>query len=64
MYGMLYGMVWPYLQHENMVWYGSIASLIHTHWGMYVHQAYITEQLNLFYMIIGLTHYERQTSCT
>ena len=30
MYGMLYGMVWPYLQHENMVWYGSIASLVKT----------------------------------
>ena len=27
MYGMLYGMVWPYLQHESMVWYGSIAFL-------------------------------------
>ena len=27
MYGMLYGTVWPYLQHEKMVWYGAIASL-------------------------------------
>ena len=28
MYGMLYGMVWPDLQHESMVWYGMMASLI------------------------------------
>ena len=30
----------------------------------WVHQAYDTDQLNLFYVIIGLTHYEKQTSCT
>ena len=29
MYGMLCGMVWPYLQHENMVWYGSMAPLVY-----------------------------------
>ena len=29
-----------------------------------VHQAHDTEQLNLFYMMIGLTHHEKQTSCT
>ena len=28
MYGIFYGTVWPYLQHENMVWYGSMASLV------------------------------------
>ena len=27
MYGMLYGMAWPDLQHESMVWYGMMASL-------------------------------------
>ena len=27
MYGMLYGMVWPDLQHECMAWYGSMAPL-------------------------------------
>ena len=30
----------------------------------WVHQAHDTEQLNLFYVIIGLTHYEKPTSCT
>ena len=30
----------------------------------WVHQAHDTEQLNLFYMMIGLTHDEKQTSCT
>ena len=30
----------------------------------WVHQAHDTEQLNLFYMMIGLTHHEKQTSCT
>ena len=29
-----------------------------------VHKAHDTEQLNLFYMLIGLTDYEKQTSCT
>ena len=28
MYGTLYGTVWPYLQHECMVWYGSMAPLL------------------------------------
>ena len=37
MYGMLYGTVWPYLQHENMVWYGSMASLVCTHCHFKVH---------------------------
>ena len=30
----------------------------------WVYQAYDTVQLNLFYMMIGLTHHEKQTSCT
>ena len=30
----------------------------------WVHQAHDTEQLNLFYMMIGLTHHEKQTSCS
>ena len=30
----------------------------------WVHEAHDTEQLNLFYMMIGLTHHEKQTSCT
>ena len=30
----------------------------------WVHQAHDTEQLNLFYMMIGLTTNEKQTSCT
>ena len=30
----------------------------------WVHQAHDTEQLNLYYMMIGLTHNEKQTSCT
>ena len=30
----------------------------------WVHQSHDTEQFNLFYLIIGLTHYEKQTSCT
>ena len=30
----------------------------------WAHQAHDTEQLNLFYVIIGHTHYEKQTSCT
>ena len=30
----------------------------------WVHQAHDTEQPNLFYMMIGLTHHEKQTSCT
>ena len=29
-----------------------------------VHPAHDTEQLNLFYMMIGLTHHEKKTSCT
>ena len=29
-----------------------------------VHQAQDTGQLNLFYMMIGLTHHEKWTSCT
>ena len=29
----------------------------------WVNQAHDTEQLNLFYMMIGLTHHEKQTSC-
>ena len=28
-----------------------------------VHQAHDTEQLNLFYMIIGLTYHEKQAPC-
>ena len=30
----------------------------------WIHQAYDTEQLNLFYMMIGLSHHEKHTSCT
>ena len=30
MYGMLYGMAWPDLQHESMAWYGMMASLDET----------------------------------
>ena len=30
----------------------------------WVHQAHDTEQLNLFYMMIGLIHHEKQASCT
>ena len=30
----------------------------------WVHQAHDTEQLNLFNMMIGLTHQEKQASCT
>ena len=30
----------------------------------WVDQAHDTVQLNLFYMMIGLTHHEKQTSCT
>ena len=30
----------------------------------WVHQVHDTEQLNQFYMMIDLTHYEKQTSCT
>ena len=30
---------------------------------VWVHQAH-TEQLNMFYMMIRLTHHEKQTSCT
>ena len=30
----------------------------------WVHQAHDTEQLNLFNMMIGLTHHEKHTSCT
>ena len=30
----------------------------------WVYQAHDTVQLNLFYMMIGLTHHEKQTSCT
>ena len=33
MYGMLYGMVWPYFQHESMVWYGPITPLLQDHLG-------------------------------
>ena len=29
-----------------------------------VHQAHDTEQPDLFYMMIGLTHHEKQKSCT
>ena len=28
------------------------------------HQAHDTDQLNIFYMMIGHTHHEKQTSCT
>ena len=30
----------------------------------WVHQAHDTEQLNLFNMMIGLTHHEKKVSCT
>ena len=30
----------------------------------WVHQAHDTEQLNLFYMMIGFKHHEKQNSCT
>ena len=30
-------------------------------WG---HQAHDTDQFNLFYMMIGLTHHEKQATCT
>ena len=30
----------------------------------WVHQVHDTEQLNLFYMMIGLTHHEKQASCS
>ena len=30
----------------------------------WVHQAHDTEQLNLFHIMIGLTHHKIQTSCT
>ena len=29
----------------------------------WVHQAHYTEQLNIFYMKIGITQYEKKTSC-
>ena len=37
------------------------------YWGenaAWVHQAHDTEQHNLFYIMIGLTHHEKQTTCT
>ena len=30
----------------------------------WVHQAHDTEQLNLFYMMVGLTQHDKKTSCT
>ena len=30
----------------------------------WVRQAHDTEQLNLFYMMVGFTHHDKQTSCT
>ena len=30
----------------------------------WVHQVHDTEQLNQFYMMIGILHHENQTSCT
>ena len=37
MYGMLYGTVRPYLQHECMAWYGSMAPLVETEgWAAYL----------------------------
>ena len=30
----------------------------------WVHQAHDTEQFNLFYMMVGLTHHDKQTSCS
>ena len=29
-----------------------------------VHQAHYTEEINLFYMMVGLTRHDKQTSCT
>ena len=54
------------LHHVRQVYDGRIfvAMKLFGEKAAWVHQAHDTEQLNQFYKIIGLTQYEKQTSCT
>ena len=54
------------LHHVRQVYDGRIfvAMRLFGEKAAWVHQAHDTEQLNLFNMIIGLRHSEKQTSCT
>ena len=60
------GIVVRILHHVHQVHDGCIfvAMRLFGEKAAWVHQAHDTEQLNLFQVIIGLTHYEKQTSCT
>ena len=60
------GIVVRILHHVHQVHDGCIfvAMRLFGQKAAWVYQAHDTEQLNLFYLIIGLTHHEKQTSCT
>ena len=63
---MLGGIVVRILHHVGQVHDGCIfvAMRLFGEKAAWVHQAHDTEQLNLYYVMIGLSHYEKQTSCT
>ena len=60
------GTVLRTLHRVHQIHYGRtfVAMIFVSEEAAWVHQAHDTELLDLFYMIIGLTHYEKQTSCT
>ena len=60
------GIVARILHHVHQVHDGCIlvAMRLYGEKAAWVYQAHDTVQLNLFYMMIGLTHHEKQTSCT
>ena len=49
---------------KYMMWVFFVPMRLFGEKAAWVYQAHNTVQLNLFYMMIGLTHHEKQTSCT
>ena len=60
------GIVVRILHHVDQAHDGCIfvAMILFGQKTVWVHQAHDTWQLNLFYMMIGLTHHEKQALCT
>ena len=54
------------LHHLHQVHEWCIFVAMRLFWGKaaWIHKAHDTELLNAFYMMIGLTHPEKQASCT
>ena len=60
------GIVVRILHHVDQVHDGCIfvAMRLFGENAAWVHKAHYIDELNLFYMMIGLTHHKKQTSCT